>query len=195
MRKFGYARVSTSQQSLDVQIKALRAEGVTENRIFTDKESGKSTADRGGLEMLKIKVEKGDVILVTKLDRLGRNTADMIELIKYFDDMGVIVKFLDDRISTDGSMGKMVITILSAVAEAERARILERTNEGRLEAMARGVPFGRKRKVNRKKVLSLWNNDVSAIEIAEQMGISRSAVYKVLHEQGAQIQSTNIGTA
>ena len=77
--------------------------------------------------------------LVTKLDRLGRDTADMIQLIKAFDNMGVAIRFLDDGISTEGTMGKMVVTILSAVAQAERQRILERTNEGRLEAQARGV--------------------------------------------------------
>ena len=148
MRLFGYARVSTSQQSLDVQVKALKAEGVRGNRIFTDKESG-SHVDREGLQMLRLKVEEGDIILVKKLDRLGRDTADMIQLIKEFDAMGVSIRFMDDGISTEGTMGKMVVTILSAVAQAERQRILERTNEGRQEAMAKGVVFGRKRKINR----------------------------------------------
>ncbi|STB68574.1 phage DNA invertase [Citrobacter freundii] len=79
MRLFGYARVSTSQQSLDIQIRALKDAGVKANRIFTDKASGSST-DREGLELLRMKVEEGDVILVKKLDRLGRDTADMIHL-------------------------------------------------------------------------------------------------------------------
>ena len=111
-------------------------------RIFTDKISG-ATIERSGLELILLKVEKGGCILVTKLDRLGRDTADMIFLIKEFDNMGVTVRFLDDGISTEGTVGKMVITILSAVAEAERSRILERTNEGRIEAKIRGVKFGR----------------------------------------------------
>lgn len=67
----------------------------------------------------------------------------MIQLIKEFDEMGVAIRFLDDGISTEGTMGKMIVTILSAVAQAERQRILERTNEGRLEAKSRGVKFGR----------------------------------------------------
>ena len=79
------------------------------------------------------------------LDRLGRDTADMIQLINDFDQMGVAVRFLDEGISTEGTMGQMVVTILSAVAQAERQRILERTNEGRIEAKAKGVKFGRKR--------------------------------------------------
>lgn len=129
MRLFGYARVSTSQQSLDLQVRALKDAGVKANRIFTDKASGSST-DREGLDLLRMKVEEGDVILVKKLDRLGRDTADMIQLIKEFDAQGVAVRFIDDGISTDGDMGQMVVTILSAVAQAERRRILERTNEG-----------------------------------------------------------------
>ncbi len=119
MRLFGYARVSTSQQSLDLQVRALKDAGVKANRIFTDK------ADREGLDLLRMKVEEGDVILVKKLDRLGRDTADMIQLIKEFDAQGVAVRFIDDGISTDGDMGQMVVTILSAVAQAERRRILE----------------------------------------------------------------------
>ncbi|WP_064165050.1 recombinase family protein, partial [Klebsiella pneumoniae] len=108
MRLFGYARVSTSQQSLDLQVRALKDAGVKANRIFTDKASGSST-DREGLDLLRMKVEEGDVILVKKLDRLGRDTADMIQLIKEFDAQGVAVRFIDDGISTDGgSVAKIV---------------------------------------------------------------------------------------
>lgn len=179
MRLFGYARVSTSQQSLDIQIKALKSAGVKTNRIFTDKLSG-SNSNREGLKTLSIKVEEGDVILVTKLDRLGRDTADMINLIKEFDKMNVAIRFLDDGISTEGTMGKMVVTILSAVAQAERQRILERTNEGRLEAKAKGIKFGRKRVIDRKKVLDLRKQGKGATKIAQEMGIARSTVYKLL---------------
>ncbi len=179
MRKFGYARVSTSQQSLDVQVKALEEAGVRSDRIFTDKVSG-SHMDREGLQLLRVKVEKGDLIIVKKLDRLGRDTADMIQLIKEFDEMGVAIRFLDDGISTEGAMGKMVVTILSAVAQAERHRILERTNEGRLEAKAKGVKFGRKRSIDRERVKELHEAGVGATDIANQMGIGRSTVYKLL---------------
>jgi|TARA_R110001583_G_scaffold194501_1_gene365509 DNA invertase Pin-like site-specific DNA recombinase len=181
MRLFGYARVSTSQQSLDIQVKALKAEGVRYNRIFTDKVSG-SHVNREGLKMLRLKVEEGDIILVKKLDRLGRDTADMILLIKEFDAMGVAIRFLDDGISTEGTMGKMVVTILSAVAQAERQRILERTNEGRIEAKAKGVRFGRKPSVNRQQVLVMKDEGVGASEIARQLCIGRSTVYKILKE-------------
>ncbi|MEF6686077.1 recombinase family protein [Escherichia coli] len=85
MRLFGYARVSTSQQSLDLQVRALKDAGVKANRIFTDKASGSST-DREGLDLLRMKVEEGDVILVKKLDRLGRDTADMRHCCKVSDE-------------------------------------------------------------------------------------------------------------
>jgi DNA invertase Pin-like site-specific DNA recombinase len=179
MRIFGYARVSTSQQSLSLQTKALKDAGVKSNRIFTDKASGKN-CDRDGLQLLKIKVEEGDVILVTKLDRLGRDTVEMIQLIKEFDEIGVAVRFLDDGISTEGTMGKMVVTILSAVAQAEHQRILERTNEGRLEAKNKGVKFGRKRTIDREKVKEMQKKGLGATEIAQQLKIGRSTVYKVM---------------
>lgn len=182
MRLFGYARVSTSQQSLDVQVKALEAAGVRADRLFTDQATG-SHVNREGLQMLRLKVEAGDVILVKKLDRLGRDTADMIQLIKAFDDMDVAIRFLDDGISTEGSMGKMVVTILSAVATAERQRILERTNEGRLEAKAKGVQFGRKPTVDKDKVRTLHNQGKGATEIARQLKIGRSTVYKALNAE------------
>ncbi len=120
--------------------------------------------------------------MVTKLDRLGRDTSDMIQLIKEFDEIGVSVRFIDDGISTEGTMGKMVVTILSAVAQAERHRILERTNEGRLEAKSKGIIFGRKRKIDRNKVFSLKSSGKGASEIAKLLGIGRSTVYKLLNE-------------
>jgi len=182
MRLFGYARVSTSQQSLDIQIKALKEAGVKSNRIFTDKASG-SSAGREGLDLLRMKVEEGDVILVKKLDRLGRDTADMIHLIKEFDAQGVAVRFIDDGISTDGEMGQMVVTILSAIAQAERRRILERTNEGRQEAKLKGIRFGRRRTVDRDYVLSLYRQGIGATGISRQLRIARSTVYKILDDE------------
>jgi DNA invertase Pin-like site-specific DNA recombinase len=133
-----------------------------------------------GLQMLRLKVEEGDVILVKKLDRLGRDTADMIQFIKEFNGMSVAIRFLDDVISTEGTMGKMVVTILSTVAQAERQRTLERTNEGRMEARAKAVKFGRKPTVDKSQVRALHSHGVGATEIARQLKIGRSTVYKIL---------------
>lgn len=183
MRLFGYARVSTSQQSFDIQLKALAEHGVEAHRIYTDIESG-GHLNREGLQTLLMKVEKGDLVLVKKLDRLGRDTADMINLIEEFDKMGVAVHFLDDGINTEGEMGKMVVTILSAVAQAERHRILERTNEGRQEAKARGVKFGRKPTIDRSKVLQMKAEGKSPTSISREMKIGRSTVYKMIKANG-----------
>ncbi len=182
MRKFGYARVSTSQQSLDLQIKQLLSEGVKESRIFTDIGS-RSDIDRDGLNILRVKVEEGDQVLITRLDRLGSDTANMIQLIKEFDSLGVSIRFIKEGLSTEGTMGKMVVTILSAVASAEKERILERTNEGRIEAKAKGVQFGRKRSIDRNKVIKLIEEGESPSTIAKTMGIGRSSVYNIIKEK------------
>ncbi|AVF37979.1 transposase (plasmid) [Rahnella sikkimica] len=105
-----------------------------------------------------------------------------MEALPEFDAQGVAVRFIDDGISTDGEMGKMVVTILSAVAQAERRRILERTNEGRHEAKLKGIRFGRKRTVNRSIVLALYSKGSGATEISRQIGIARSTVYKIISE-------------
>ena len=157
--------------------------GVRKDRIFSDKASG-NNADRTGLNFLKFKVEHGDVILVKKLDRFGRDTADMIQLIKYFDETGVAIRFLDDGITTEVAMGKMIVTILSAVAQAERHRILERTNEGRIEAKVNGVKFGRKRSIERNKIIELYTKGIGATGISKQLKIGRSTVYKLFKEVG-----------
>ncbi|MGT7536069.1 helix-turn-helix domain-containing protein, partial [Escherichia coli] len=91
----------------------------------------------------------------------------------------------DDGISTDGDMGQMVVTILSAVAQAERRRILERTNEGRQEAKLKGIKFGRRRTVDRNVVLTLHQKGTGATEIAHQLSIARSTVYKILEDERA----------
>lgn len=182
MRLFGYARVSTSQQSLEIQKQALKNAGVIESRIFFDKSTG-SNVEREGLNSLLFKVEEGDVVLITKLDRLGKNTADMIGLINRFNKIRVGARFLDDGISTEGSSGKMVITILSAVAEAERLRILERTNEGRTDAKSKGIKFGRKRKIDRDKLFQCKERGINGMALAKEMRISRAMVYKILREE------------
>lgn len=143
MALFGYARVSTNHQKLTIQIDELKKAGIWEDRIFTDMMSG-SADERDGLQRLLGLAEKDDIILCTKMDRLGRNTADMIKIVCSCYKKGIAIRFLENGLSTEGETGQMVIQILAAVAEAERARLLERTHDGREAAMAAGIRFGRK---------------------------------------------------
>ena len=178
MAKLGYARVSTNQQKLDIQVTALKELGVRRDRIFKDKASGKNT-DRPGLERLLSRAEEGDEVFCTKLDRLGRNTLDMITIVEKLHDKGVSVIFVDDNLSTAGDMGYMLITILSAVAQAERARILERTNEGRQVALEAGVKFGAKPHKGTAKALRLIRKGLAAKEVMESTGISRATYFRL----------------
>lgn len=178
MAKLGYARVSTNQQRLDIQIKLLKARGVRKDRIFTDKASGINT-DRPGLERLLNRAEDGEEVLVMKLDRLGRNTLDMITILEKLNKKGVAVTFVDDSLSTKGDIGYMLITILSAVAQAERARILERTNEGRQAAKDQGIKFGRKPHKGTDNALAMIRQGSAAKDVMEATGISRATYFRL----------------
>ena len=188
MVKLGYARVSTNQQDLGTQIDKLIAAGVKDHKdfMFTDKASGKNDK-RKGLELMMTKAREGDHIVITKLDRLGRNTADMVRIIEDLHLRGISLEFLDDGISTKGPMGKMVTTILAAVAQAERERILERTNEGRRAAMNRGVKMGRRPSISqedRKKAVKMVAEGVPKATVAKTLGFSRQKLYDILDELG-----------
>ncbi len=178
MALLGYARVSTAQQKLNVQISALKKAGVREDRIFTDKLTGK-TADRDGLQRLLIRAEKDDTIICTKMDRLGRNTSDMIKIVDSCYKKGISIRFLDNSLSTEGTMGKMVVQILAAVAEAERERILERTNEGREAARESGVKFGRKPHRSADQAKEMIIEGAPMKEVMERTGVSRATYFRL----------------
>ncbi|WP_332066262.1 recombinase family protein [Bartonella sp. CB189] len=178
MALLGYARVSTNQQKLTLQVLELRKAGVREDRIFTDMMTG-YTDKREGLQRLLGRAEKDDTIICTKMDRLGRNTADMLHIIDACHKKGIALRFLENGLSTEGTIGKMVIQILAAVAEAERARILERTNDGRAAAMAAGIKFGRKPHPKTKIALSLMEQGLSLKIIKEKTGISRATYFRL----------------
>ena len=178
MAKLGYARVSTGQQKLDIQLATLKQLGIREDRIFTDKASGANT-ERPGLAQLLNRAEDGDEVYCTKLDRLGRNTLDMIQIVEALHRRGVSVTFIDDNLSTAGDIGYMLITILSAVAQAERARILERTNEGRQAAMESGIKFGAKPHKGTRKALKMIGEGLAAKDVMEATGISRATYFRL----------------
>lgn len=178
MALLGYARVSTKQQKLTLQISELKNAGVREDRIFTDMLSG-ATNEREGLQRLLARAEKDDIIICTKMDRLGRNTADMIHIVDACYKKGIAIRFLENGLSTEGTMGKMVIQILAAVAEAERERILERTNDGRAAALISGVKFGRKPHPKATAALSLIQNGVTRKDVMEKTRISRATYFRL----------------
>lgn len=142
-RYFGYARVSTEDQSLDLQMDALKAAGVPEERIYSDKASGRSMS-RPSLDRVRKVMRKGDCLVVWKLDRLGRSALGLAETVKTMDDQGIHFKALDYDIDTTQPFGKLVFHIMAAIAELESALISERTKAGVAAAKARGQEFGRK---------------------------------------------------
>jgi len=179
MTIFGYACASTSMQSLDEQIQALSLAGVEPQNIFID-EPVRRQPEPIGLISLKNAAKTGDIIVISRLGRLGRDLARSIHLIEYFNNNKIALRFVDDGFSTENSQGSLVLAVLIAVDRAERRRIQERTIEGRLEAKGKGVKFGRKPFVDRDMVQMLRLQGIRASEIARQMKIGRSTVYKVL---------------
>ncbi|TKG12221.1 recombinase family protein [Vibrio sp. F13] len=191
MALLGYARVSTNQQKLDLQVNTLIEKGVREDRIFTDKVSG-AIDDRAGLKDLLIRAERDDIILCTKMDRLGRNTSHMIKIVDSCYKKGVSIRFLDNHLSTEGVIGKMVIQILSAVAEAERERILERTNEGRQAALEAGVQFGRKPHRETGRVKELLSQGYRMKFILQEVSISRSTYFRIKKQFDTEIRQQTV---
>src|ERR1700741_1434133 len=146
MAIIGYARVSTQDQNLTGQIEALTAAGA--KPIYKEKISG-VWADRPQLAKLMGARQAGDVVLGTELDRLGRSTRELLDLIERIGKAGAAFRSLGDPLwDTSSSQGRLLSTLLAAIAEFERDLIRERTGDGRKRAMADGVKFGRKRKLS-----------------------------------------------
>ena len=145
MTIYGYARVSTDGQSLDSQLSQLRLAGA--DKVFSEKVSGAKT-DRAQLHRALAALGDGDVLLVTRMDRLARSTRDLLNTLAVIGDKGAAFLSLGDPlIDTTSAHGKLITAILGSLAEFERSMILSRTGEGRTRAMARGVRFGRKPKL------------------------------------------------
>lgn len=143
IRFIGYARVSTEEQSLEMQIEALKAAGVPEDHIVTDVKSG-ANMERDGLKFLLNQTEPNDVVVVWKLDRLGRSALGALKAVEQLEDKNVGLKSLTEPIDTTTSWGKMTMTVLLAFAEMERNMISERTKAGLRVRKAKGMKLGRK---------------------------------------------------
>jgi DNA invertase Pin-like site-specific DNA recombinase len=142
---WGYARVSSESQDYERQVEALEAAGAA--KVFAEKMSG-ARADRPQLAKLMAALRAGDVVLVTKIDRLGRSTQDLLNLIGDMRKAGANFKSLgDEMLDTASANGELIFTILAAIATYERRLINARTSDGRKRAQAAGVRFGRKPKL------------------------------------------------
>ena len=175
----GYARVSTTDQTLALQQDALKSAGC--ERIFTDTASGALT-DRPGLAEALSHLRVGDTLVVWRLDRLGRSLAHLIETIKELEGRGVHFRSLQEQLDTGTSGGKLVFHVFGALAEFERDLIRERTHAGLAAARARGRVGGRPRKLSAKQVEHLRtlaaDKDNTVAEICNTMGISRKTFYR-----------------
>lgn len=177
---FGYARVSTEQQNLDRQIDALQKYGV--DLIFNEKMTG-TKRNRPELSKLLDRMTEGDTVVVESLSRLGRSTKDLIELTELFERKGVHLVSLKESIDTSTSTGKLLFTLMSAIAQFERDVIADRTHEGLRSARARGRIGGRP-KIDSKtveKAVRLYHTKQYTIrEIEELTGVKKSTLYRNL---------------
>jgi DNA invertase Pin-like site-specific DNA recombinase len=178
----GYARVSTKEQNLDLQILDLRAKGQCEI-IFSDYISG-AKSERPELAKALELAKPGDSIVVWKLDRLGRSTKHLLETVEKLQSRGVEFVSLQDHIDTSTSTGKLIFTVFAAIAEFERDMIRERTLAGLQAAKAKGRIGGRPKGKSQKRIKQfvetkrMFSNGRTVHEIHEILGIPKSTLYK-----------------
>lgn len=144
--KIGYARISTGDQKLDLQMDALIKFGVAKDQIYTDKMSG-ANVSRPGLRAAMKALRAGDTLVVWKLDRLGRNVIDVLEMVRKLNDRDVLLVSLTEGIDGRTPMGKFMIVILAGIAQMERDMIIERTKAGQKASRDRGIVPGRRDKM------------------------------------------------
>ena len=180
----GYARVSTRGQSLDAQIKALKENGVEDDHLFREKESGANNS-RGELSNMLKFVRKGDALIVTKLDRIARSTKHLLEIAETLDKKGVTFKVINIQLDTSTPTGKLMLTMPGAIAQFEREMMLERQAEGFAIAKAKGRIKGRPKtaQIKATEVLRMASKGTTKQEIANQLGIGIASVYRILKEQ------------
>jgi DNA invertase Pin-like site-specific DNA recombinase len=177
----GYARVSTIDQNLFLQIDALQQVGC--EKIFTDQVSG-SVKSRPQLELAFSFLREGDTLVVWRLDRLGRSLRHLIELVTKLEEKGIHFRSLTETMDTTNSGGKLIFHIFAALAEFERNIIIERTKAGLEAARARGRKGGRKPALSAKQqevAVKLYHEkDHTAEEICRIMGISKPTLYSYI---------------
>ena len=184
MAKIGYARVSTREQNLDLQIEELRKAGC--EKIFSEKKSG--MRERPELEAALEYLRPEDTFVVYKFDRIGRSLTDLLTRVSSLHERGIKIISINDNIDTSSTSGKLMMHIFASLAEFERDLIVERTTAGRKAAMAKGKKMGRpkiKRNKKAKATAILYQKGMTIDQIQEQLGIkSKSTVYRFLRMEG-----------
>lgn len=182
MAKVGYARVSSIGQKLDVQLDELNAYGC--DKVYQEKVSG-TTENRQQLKLVLDYVREGDVLVVTRLDRLARSTYHLTKIAKLLEDKGVELVVTQQNIDTSTPTGKLLFNMLASIAEFETAIRSERQLEGIASAKAKGVRFGAKAKLSNKQVNIMRQKRSQGVLIKDLMseyGISKASVYRLLNK-------------
>ena len=179
--KIGYARVSTDDQDLSLQLDALENAGC--KLIYKDKASGKNR-HRSEFEHCLKALRSGDTLVVWRLDRLGRSLSDLVKIITELENKGIAFESLSEKVETHSATGKLMFHVFAALAEFERNIIRERTQAGLKAARARGRKGGRPRKLDKKQVREikalLRDPDIRGIDVAKRYGVSRATIYRHL---------------
>jgi DNA invertase Pin-like site-specific DNA recombinase len=184
MARVGYIRVSTEQQNSDRQLDDILS---TLDKIFTEKQSGKSIDERLVLQQCYEYVREGDILYVHSIDRLARNLSDLQMLVSRINAKGVTVIFYKENLTftSDGNspMSVLMLQMLGSFAEFERVMIKERQREGITKAMSKGVKFGAKPKFTNEQIENIKSrrsNGESVISIANEFNVSRQTIYSIL---------------
>ncbi len=180
--KFGYARVSTKDQNLNLQIEALEKAGC--EKIFNEKISG-STKNRPELDKMIAHLRKDDELFVWRLDRLGRSLKNIIDLVLSLSEKGVVIKGISDGVDTSTSSGRLFLNIMASLAEYERELIKERTNAGLQSARARGRTGGRPKGYTKETISKLLimrsvykDKSKTPEEVYKPLGLTRATFYR-----------------
>lgn len=178
----GYARVSTSGQSLDIQLDKLKAYGCT--KIFSEKRSGRQADSRPELQACLQFVREGDTLVISRLDRMARSILDLAKIADQLKTKGVVLRVIDQAINTGTSEGRLMFSLLASFAEFENDIRAERQSDGIALAKSKGVAFGRKRALTpedcRKIRLLREEDKYSVPQLAERFNVGVATVYRAL---------------
>ncbi|MDO3723108.1 recombinase family protein [Marinobacter sp. chi1] len=178
----GFARVSTKDQDLETQLQQLQEAGC--DKVFHGKHSGASSQNQAKLRELVDYVRDGDIVVVTKLDRLGRSLKAILNTLDEIHAQGARLKTLDGSVDTSQNtpFATAMVHLLGTFAELERNLIVSRTTEGREEAKSKGVRFGRKPSLtdeDQRKAINMLNNGTSVRATAKAIGTTRQTIYRL----------------